>query len=95
MTTQITSKAGDRTLLKKRIFAAIVDSQDGKPCRPLSEEIEDGRLVSATDNLNRLLADAINNATDTGDILTLIDDLTYCSQQLALAAHAVKKEFVK
>lgn len=65
-----------------RLTEMIARSQDGNPISQLREEMHDGRLIGVTDNLNRLLADAINNAVESGDLDTLAQDLEYAANQL-------------
>lgn len=76
-----------------RLLAAVCESQDGKPMRAIAMEMADGRLMNCADNLNRLLADAVNNAIESGDLETLVADLRYTSKQAGLAADSVAKEF--
>lgn len=83
-----------QTRMKEKLIDIIVDSQDGKPRKSIIEECVDGRLISVCDNLNRLLADAINNAVDTGDIDTLMSDLDYATEQLRRASLALQENVV-
>lgn len=81
------------TELSIRLFRTVCGSQDNNPFKALRLEVDDGRLTNATDNLNRLLADGINNALESGDIETLRSDLKYCGIQLLRAAASVDVEF--
>lgn len=60
----------------------------------MGDELRDNRTIPATDNLNRLLADAVNRAAENGDIETLRDDLRYCANELMKAVVAVEQEFM-
>lgn len=75
----------------EQLVMLIAETQDGNPCRMLEEEVNDGRLIGVTDNLNRLLADVINNAVEANDLETMYSDLGYASGQLELARAMVEK----
>lgn len=79
--------------LKVRLLACIAKSQDGNSIVAISEEIRDGRLMSIRDNLNRLIADGINSAAESGDIETLRDYLRYAENQLRNAVQALNSDF--
>jgi hypothetical protein len=83
------------TIDKEALIDIIVSSQEGRPERAIREEICDGRLVSVADNLNRLLADAINNAIESSDIETLDADLEYAKHQLEAASYAISSKMDK
>lgn len=70
-----------------RLVEMISRSQDGNPIKQIREEMKDGRLMHVTDNLNRLIADVLNNAIAAGDLNTLAADLDYAAKQLR-DAHA-------
>ena len=74
----------------EQLTKIIAASQDGNPLKPLTAEVRDGRITSVSDNLNRLLADAINSAMDANDPDQLCDDLQYAATQLTKAWGAIR-----
>lgn len=85
--------AGQSPFSGKKLFRVICASQDGNPEEALGLEVSDGRMFSISDNINRLLADAINNAEDSGDLKSLLTDLEYAANQINWAAIAVRQNF--
>ena len=93
-THQMTDDKDKQSRLRDRIATCVVESQDGRPDRAIQQATDHGRLGWAIEGLNAILGGVILDILETADVQKAIDDLTYCSQQLARAAHAINKEFL-
>ena len=73
--------------MKHLLLSIILPSQDKG--NGIAEQASDGRVSSVCDNIDRLLADCINNANESGDLETMLADLRYAHRQIKAAYEAL------